>query len=219
MTRTPGRLALFCALSAGFRILLSAEIIDRIAISVGNQVITEGQIDLEVRVTAFLNREELVLSPGQRKKAADRLIEQTLIRRDMAFSHYPLPAVTDADASLQEVKAKYASAARYQDALEQYRISEENLKERLLWQLTVLRFIDYRFRPGIQVADSEVQAYYQQELANSRQQDAKPLPELSDVRSQITEILTQQRIDDSLDRWLVEARLQVAIRYHDEALQ
>jgi peptidyl-prolyl cis-trans isomerase SurA len=219
MTRTPGRLALFCALSAGFRILLFAEIIDRIAISVGNQVITEGQIDLEVRVTAFLNREELDLSPGQRKKAADRLIEQTLIRRDMAFSHYPLPAMTDADASLQEVKAKYASAARYQDALRQYRISEENLKERLLWQLTVLRFIDYRFRPGIQIADSEVQAYYQQEFANSRQPDAKPLSELTNVRSEITEILTQQRIDDSLNRWLAEARSQVAIRYHDEALQ
>jgi len=39
------------------------------------------------------------------------------------------------------------------------------------------------------------------------------------VRSQITELLTQQRIDESLDRWLADTRLQVAIHYHDEALR
>lgn len=146
------------------------------------------------------------------------MIEQTLIKRDMAFSHYPLPVMSDAEASLQDVKSGYATAAEYQDALRRYRISEADLKERLLWELTVLRFIDYRFRPGIQIAESEVRAYYQQQLANL-QKGGKPEPELSEVRSQIIETLTQQRIDESLDRWLADSRLQVAIRYHDEALQ
>ncbi|MGD0435427.1 MAG: hypothetical protein ABSB86_03105 [Bryobacteraceae bacterium] len=202
-----------------FSTLLPAEIIDRVAISVGNQVITEGQIDLEVRVTAFLNHESLDLSAVQRKKAADRLIEQTLIKRDMEFSHYPLPVMADADPSLQDVKANFAGDAQYQDALQRYRITEEDLKERLLWELTVLRFIDYRFRPGIQILDSEVRAYYEQQLPEFRQEGSKPAPELSEVRSQITELLTQQRIDESLDRWLADTRLQVAIHYHDEALR
>jgi len=201
-----------------FSVLLPAEIIDRVAISVGNQVITEGQVDLEVRVTDFLNHESLDLSAMQRKKAADRLIEQTLIKRDMEFSHYPLPVMADADPSLLDVKANYSGAAQYRDALEGYRITEEDLKERLLWELTVLRFIDYRFRPGIQILDSEVRAYYRQQLPEWRQ-GGKPAPELSEVRSQITELLTQQRIDESLDRWLADTRLQVAIHYHDEALR
>jgi peptidyl-prolyl cis-trans isomerase SurA len=202
-----------------FSTLLPAEIIDRVAISVGNQVITEGQIDLEVRVTDFLNHESLDLAAVQRKKAADRLIEQTLIKRDMEFSHYPLPVLADADPSLQDVKANFAGDAQYQDALQRYRITEEDLKERLLWELTVLRFIDYRFRPGIQILDSEVRAYYEQQLPEFRQEGSKPAPELSEVRSQITELLTQQRIDESLDRWLADTRLQVAIHYHDEALR
>jgi peptidyl-prolyl cis-trans isomerase SurA len=217
-SRISRRVSVICLLISGIRVLLPAEIIDRVAISVGNQVITSGQIDLEVRVTAFLNQEEFDLSPILRKNAANRLIEQTLIKRDMAFSRYPLPAMADADASLQDVKAKYAGDAQYQDALRKYRISEEDLKDRLLWQLTVLRFIDYRFRPGIQIADSEVRAYFQDQLADLRQKGVNPLPELSDVRSKITEVLTQQRIDDTLDHWLAETRLQVPIRYHDEAL-
>jgi len=218
MMRTANGLAIVCAL-IGPLAPLPAEIIDRVAISVGNEVITEGQIDLEVRVNAFLNHTKLDLSGEQRKKAAGRLIEQTLIKRDMEFSHYPLPAKADAQASLQDVKTNFASEAKYQETLREYRVSEDDLKERLWWELTVLRFIDYRFRPGIQIQDSDVRAYYQQELANWRQQGTKPLPELGEVRSQITEILTQQRIDEDLDRWLAEARLQVAIHYHDEALQ
>jgi peptidyl-prolyl cis-trans isomerase SurA len=219
MYRAQACVALVCLLVSGFCIPLPAEIIDRAAISVGNQVITDGQVDLEVRVTAFLNHEQLDLSVARRKNAANRLIEQTLIKRDMEFSHYPLPVIADADASLADVKTSYASDAQYQEALHRYRMTEEDLKEHLLWELTVLRFIDYRFRPGIQIADSEVQAYYRQQLAHWQEQGTKPVPELSDVRGQITEILTQQRIDESLDRWLAEARLQIAIHYLDEGLR
>ncbi len=69
----------------------SAEIIDRIVITVGNQVITQSQVDDEIRVTAFLNHEKVDLSAAARKQAASRLIEQALIKREMDLSRYPLP--------------------------------------------------------------------------------------------------------------------------------
>ena len=69
--------SVFCILSSVFCILpCTAAIIDRIAITVANQVITESQIDDEIRVTAFLNREPLDLSAAAKKQAAGRLIEQ-----------------------------------------------------------------------------------------------------------------------------------------------
>ncbi|HYL34992.1 MAG TPA: hypothetical protein VEV17_03645 [Bryobacteraceae bacterium] len=199
--------------------MLRGDVIDRIAISVGMQVITEAQIEQEVRITAVLNDAKIDLSTAERKKAAGRLIEQALVKREMEFSRYPQPAPSETDATLREAKARYASEAAYQDALRQYGISEDDLKQRLLWQLTLLRFIDFRFRPGIQISDSEVQAYYQQQRIKWQQQGVQPVPSLADARPQIEEILTQQRIDQSLDQWLAEARGQVPIRYHDEALQ
>ncbi len=198
---------------------LCAEVIDRMAISVGNQVITESQIDEEVRVTAFLNNEKVDLSADEKKKAADRLIEQALIKREMDLSRYPLPALSDADSALNEVKSHYPSQAAFAQAFEEHGITEAQLKEHLWWQLTVLRFVDYRFRPGIQISDSEVQAYYQQQVSKWEQQGVKPIPSLSDQRAEIEEILTEQQIDQNLDHWLAEARKQVPIRYLDEALQ
>ena len=89
--------------------LLGADVIDRIAITVANQAITASQIDEEVRVTAFLNREKLDLSLAEKKAAAGRLLDQALIRREMELSHYPLPELSDAERELKGLQSRYES--------------------------------------------------------------------------------------------------------------
>ena len=196
-----------------------AEIIDRIAISVGNQVITESQIDQDIRLTAFLNRASLNLDPAEKKEAARRLVEQALIRREMELSRYPLPTMSDADESMKTIRSRYSSENDFRAALDSYGIDEALLKRRLWWQLTFLRFIEYRFRPGIQVSDADIQRYYQQELERRKGAGGAPAPSLDEMRSSIEQTLTEERIDQDLDRWLADARTQVPIRYHDEALR
>jgi hypothetical protein len=208
-----------CLLLAACLGTLSADIIDRIAITVGNQVITESQIDEEIRITAFLNREKLDESADARKQAASRLIEQALVKREMDLSHYPLPQEGDASAALAGVKATYPNPAEFAAALDSYRITEADLTRRLLWQFTLLRFIDFRFRPGIQIPDADVQTYYRQQVSGWEQQGIKPIPSLEDSRDQIEEILTQKRIDQALDQWMADTRKQVPITYHDATLQ
>ncbi len=56
-------------------------------------------------------------------------------------------------------------------------------RQRLWWQLTLLRFIDYRFRPGIQISDSDIDAYYQQQVPKWREQGIDPIPSLDDSRA------------------------------------
>ncbi len=197
---------------------LHSEIIDRIAISVGNQVITKAQIDEEARLTAFLNGGQLDVSAEERKKAADRLIEQTLVKRDMELSHYPIPAQSDAGPALKALKANYPSEAQYRQALEKYGITEEALKRRLWWQTALLRFIDYRFRPGILVPDADIRNYYDQEVVKWKQQGIQQIPGFEEARAKIGELLTDQRIDQALDKWLADTRKQIAVRDHDEKL-
>jgi hypothetical protein len=209
----------FWILNSVFCILLSAEIIDRIVITVDNQVVTQSQIDEEIRVTAFLNREKLDLSPAARKQAAARLIEQALIKREMDLSRYPLPELSDAGESLQSVKAMYPSVTAFNDALQSYGITVDELTRRLWWQLTLLRFIDYRFRPGIQIPPADVQAYYRQQVSEWEQKGTKPIPTLEESRDQIEEILTQKRIDQALDQWIKDTRNQVTITYLDPELK
>ena len=209
---------------AGALLLISlhpgaAEIIDRVAVSVGNQVITEDQINEELRVTAFLNHEKLDTSSVQKKKAAERLVEQALIKRDIDLSHYTLPQMSEAGQSLQNIASEYPSEAGFQNALAAYGITADDLRRHLWWQLTVLRFIDYRFRPGIQLPETDIKNYYEQEMAKLREQGAKEVPSFEDARGKIEQILTQQRIDQALDRWLGDTRTQVEIRYRPGAFE
>jgi len=202
-----------------FPALLSAEIIDRIVITVANRVITQSQIDDEIRVTAFLNRDQVDLSPAARKQAAARLVEQALIKREMDLSHYPLPGLGDAGESLQTLKAMYSSESEFQNALQASAITVDELTRRLWWQLTLLRFIDYRFRPGIQVPAADVQAYYRRQVSEWEQKGTKPIPTFQESRDQIEEILTQQRIDRALEQWIEDTKSQVTITYLDSALR
>jgi peptidyl-prolyl cis-trans isomerase SurA len=208
----------FWLLTSGFW-LLSGEIIDRIVITVGNQVITQSQVDEEIRVTAFLNREKADLSAEAKKQAASRLIEQALIKREMDLSRYPLPELTDAGESFQTLKAMYPSENAFQEALQSYGVTSDDLMRRLWWQLTLLRFIDYRFRPGIQIPATDVQAYYREQVSDWKQKGTNPIPTLEESRDQIEEILTQKRIDQALDQWIKDTRNQVTINYLDPGLQ
>ena len=202
---------------AGLAIMLAvvaarAEIIDRIAVSVGRQVITESQILEEIRVTAFLNQQPVVVNPEEKRKAAERLLEQTLMRRDMEFTHYPQPPVSEADVPLRNVLARGDDPSKYG-------ITEDELRQHLWWQVTMLGFIDYRFRPAIEVSDAEIRDYYTKKRADWAKQGIASIPTLEDSRADIEKILTADRVDQAVDRWLGDARTRLNIQYHEEAFQ
>ncbi len=196
---------------------LSAEIIDRIAVVVGSAVITASEVDREVRLTDFLNQTPLDLNVAARKKAVDRLIEQRLINREVELTRYPTPARSDADKPLAAVKARFKTAVLFEQALKEYGISEQDLKDHLYRQLTILRFIEQRFRPGIQISEEETQ----QEFA--RRANEKPSsPQsatLDESHQQITDALIERRVDQQLEQWLKNVRARTKIEIREEALQ
>ena len=188
------------------------EIIDRIAVSVANQVITTDQIDEEVRVTAYLNHTKPDLGSAERKKAAERLIEQTLVRREMDFSHYPLPPLSDADAMVRQTIAQQPDYASYG-------ITEDDLRRHLWWQITLLKFIDERFRPSVEVSRAEVRAHYNEEVAKWREQGVNPIPSFEESRDAMEKALIEERVTNAMDRWLGDARTQVDIRFRKGAFE
>ena len=156
---------------------------------------------------------------AKKKAAAERLIEQTLVRREMELGHYSLPGLSEADPLEQELQTKYGSAADFDRALSKAGVAEPSLKQHLWWQLTLLRFIDYRFRPAVQVQDRAVKDYYEKKRAEWQQQGAKPIPSLEDSRTDIEKILTEQRIESAMVLWLVDSRKSIEILYRKEAFQ
>jgi peptidyl-prolyl cis-trans isomerase SurA len=202
--------------------LLAADVVDRIAVSVGNSVITESEIRHQLKVRAFLEGVPLKLDQENKRAAADRLIEQTLIRREMQASRYSPPDLGLAKALLASMKQSRFSGdeATYQAELQRARVSEADLESAFLWQLTVLRFVEFRFRPGIQIPADEVREYYEQKFVPSwKARTTDPVPSLEEAERNCEEILVQERIDNQLDRWISLTRTQTNIRYRDEVFR
>ena len=208
-------LALLSAL-AGY-----GEIIDRVAVTVDRVVITESDLVTHIRVAAFLNGEPAEITPEAKRRAAEQMVEQVLVRREMELSRYPAPSPEDVGPLLENVlRQRGLDLAKLAEALAAYRITEQDLRESLLLQLTLLRFIEYRFRPGVAVSDDEIEAYYRNEfLPDWEQRNDAPPPALEDVRDDIEEVLIERHVDEALDQWLEQAKTQAKIEYRREAFQ
>lgn len=204
-----------------FAFVAHAEVIDRIAVSVGNRVVTTSDIDREIRVVSFQQRVLPVFDAATRRSTADRMVEQKLIRHELESSSYPVPSQSDIEPAAAEFrKQSFPSDDAFHRSLADYGIVEQDFLDELLWQRTLLLFIEIRFRPGVQISDQDIQDYFHTvvEPAATAAHPGQPVA-LEDYRDRIEETLTGQRVDKQVDTWLKEARQRTAVVFHPEALQ
>ncbi len=191
-------------------ITAQAQLLDRIAVSVNKQVITESEIFLDRRISAFLDSIPVDLSVEAKRKSAERLIDQTLILHEATESRIALPTPENAKELLNQVKQQRGSEEAYRSALEEYGINESDLSEHLLSGLIAYMFSDLRFRPSVQISDDEIRAFYEKmtegDSANAARED-------------VEEILLRQHTEDALDDWLRLARAAARIQYREAVFQ
>jgi hypothetical protein len=187
---------------------LESAIVDRLAVAVGQQTITQLQLDEEIRVTALLNQRPIARDEETRRAAADRLVEQLLIRREMEQSRYPLPDEQEVNQYVEQIRRQNGGAAALTQALATYELNESTLRQHLESQLVALRFVEYRFRPDAVVSDEDIEAAYRRQSTDKRTS-----------RESIRTELTEERTDAALNAWLAESRRQINIVYLDKSLQ
>ncbi len=200
--------------------LPGAVVLDRIAVIVGKHAIKLSDIEHELRVTEFLNNQPLDLGAAARKQAADHLIDQAVIRDEIALEGYGRATDTQAAAMLDQIRKNRfgGSDARLRASLERYGLTENELHDHLLWQMTVLDFIDQRFRPGVMVSDSDVQKYYDTHLAELKKQHPRD-SSFETLAPQIRTLLEGQQVNQQFDAWLDESRKNARIQYLNGAFK
>ena len=210
------RSALYLALA----LAAYGEVLDRIAVTVGRQVIAESDVIRDLRVSAFLEKKPVDLSGEQKRKAADRLVDQLLILQEANLTRVPLAAPEDAARMLEQVKsALYPSTAEYQAALKGACISEVDVTNQLLAGLRAMRFTDLRFRPEVQLTDEELRERYNQLAAESARKNDGETPSFEASRDQVEKLLTDERTAQALDRWLGTQRTENQILYREQVFK
>jgi hypothetical protein len=200
--------------------LEGAVVMDRIAVIVGKSIIKSSDIERDLRLTEFLNREPVNLSVQARRQAAERLIDQQIIRVEISTGGYSRATDAEAEAILQGIARDRfdAAEARLNAELERYGLTQTELRQHLLWQLTVARFIQQRFVPGVNATDQDIQTYYDQHRADLQRENPHDYT-LAALESKIRDLITGEGVNKNFEAWLASARQDTHIEYRPEAFQ
>ncbi len=201
-------------------LLPGAQVLDRVAVVVGKRAIKLSDIESDIRITAFLNRTAVDMSPAARRKSAERLVDQSVIRDEIATGDYERASDADAQGMLKQLRQDRfgGSDQRLRPELAKYGITEDQLTSELRWQLTVLRFIDERFRPAVLITDDALKNYYDQHLAELRKQNPQDST-FDALEPKIREQLVSAEVDKQFDAWLADKRKDDRVTFLKEAFQ
>lgn len=196
----------------------AATVMDRIGVIVGQRVVKTSDIERDLRLTEFLNGEPLDLSTQRKRQSAERLIDQQIIRTEIATGGYTRASDSQAEALLGRIRHDRfgESQQRLDTELRRYGLTENDLRAQLLWQLTVLDFIQQRFQPEVTVSDDDVHAYYTAHTADLRRQYGSNAT-FESLAAKIRSTLTGQGVNRQFEDWIARARQRIHIEYREGA--
>ena len=188
----------------------SAEVIDRIIATVNGRVILQSDWDEALCYEALLtNRTPAQFTDDDRRAVLDRLIDQELLREQMKSADFP--HATDAEAAARIAEARKqslqaASSEAWQALLANYHLTEKHLLAHVREQVDVMRLVDARLRPAVEIDSKSIEAYYRDQFVPKlRRSGASEVP-LAEVSARIRELLTQEKVSELLVSWLQTLR-------------
>ena len=196
----------------------AADVIDRIVATVNGHVILQSDWDDAVRFEAFVDGRPLDrLTVQDRSRALDRLIDQELLREQAQGADSPQPPADEVKKRVQEIQAQQSatSADAWQAALARYGFDEKQFEARVAHDLSVLRQVDARLRPSVQIDAQSIESYYHDKFLPKLHQFGSQDVPLAEVSARIREILTQEKVNQLFSSWLqslrAESRIHTAV--------
>jgi parvulin-like peptidyl-prolyl isomerase len=186
----------------------SARVVDRIVARIEDDIILQSQVR---ELGAF---QQLIEGHAEGDdKLLDELIEQWVVETEATASHFPQPAQSEIDRELARLTATFASPEKYASRLNELGLSAAQARQMLSRQIYVERYVDYKFRPSVQIEPAEIEAYYRKELLPELAKQNQPAPNQAAVEEQIREVLIQRGISDLTTKWLddTKSRLKLEI--------
>lgn len=192
--------------------------LDRVVAVVNGDVILESDVDEERRF-------EEIQPYGRtdkfdRQRAIDRLVDRALILQQAALAPEDAVPDRDLDAQLVTLRKDIPACKQYHcetDAgwktyIESHGFAVKDFREQWRKRMELLKFIEIRFRGGIQISNAEIESYYEQNMLPEYAKRNMAPPKLDTLSNRIEEVLLQRQVGALLEDWLKSLRAQGSVR-------
>lgn len=177
------------------------QVVDRIVARVDKDVITQSEV-------AELGRFQKLVD-GKEQPAAERLrelVEQWMVRHEASFSGYEAPTTAQIAKSYATLEKRFGSAEAFAQRLKAAGLTEGEVRSMLARQLFLSGYLDYKFRPEVQVDEKDVEEYYRKTLVPELRRAGDKIPPLEKVADQVREVLIERGISRLSAQWLEQMR-------------
>ena len=134
------------------------------------------------------------------KEALEALIAERLMLREAARLSQTTVSPEEEDRALRALQADTPAARG---------LPERELRRLVRRQAAILKYIDFRFRPQVSVADQDLQRAYQE--AHAGRSDPPPLESEAPA---LRERLLARAMDQKIEAWVAELRKAADVRYN-----
>jgi peptidyl-prolyl cis-trans isomerase SurA len=205
-TRRAIVLALFIHFS-GMMPDASAELVDRVAAAVNNDVITLSELRQVLTFNAALGGK----ADGRRVEA--ETLQGIINRRLLLQEAYRLKVAEvseqDIAAEVGRLRQRLGTEASYREFLARTDLTEAQLMKLLGERLLVERFVEKKISLFARVNREDVQAYFNEHPGEFKGK------RLAEVQKQIMAVLSEQKEGQQLDQYVEELRSRAFIRIND----
>jgi hypothetical protein len=165
-------------------------------------------LDPEVKVEEFWD-------PKIQEMMLRTLVDQRLLLQEAE----KLPATRATDAEVEKLRAEITAnvntrgRTEFEERLRLVGLTSDQLDRMLRNRLQITKFIDFRFRSFVVVTDPEIRAYFDAEIKPALEDQTPAFLEssLQARRAEIERALIEEKINDSIDVYLEDARARAEI--------
>jgi peptidyl-prolyl cis-trans isomerase SurA len=188
----------------------AGEVIDRIVATVNGHIILQSDWDEAMSYEALLNGRALnQFGDDDRRAVLDRLIDQELLGEQMKSAYFEHASEAEAAARLDEARKQYPEAATpegWQSVLARFGLAEKNLVAHVRQQMDLMRLVDARLRPAVQIDSKSIEAYYREKFVPQLKLPGAADTPSAEVSARIRELLTQEKVNELMVSWLQSLR-------------
>jgi peptidyl-prolyl cis-trans isomerase SurA len=186
----------------------AGQIVDRMIANVNGHVLLQSDWEEELAFEAFVDgRSPDSFTTEQRKAALDRLIDQELLREQVRPSEQaPVDEVSRRVTEVRKLHPEATSDDGWRAALLRCGLTQSELEKRLGDSIQLMRMVEARLRPSIQIDQKAVESYYHEQLIPELKKSGSREVGLPEVFGHIRDLLAEQRLNQLLHGWLVSLR-------------
>lgn len=198
-----------------------SEVIDRIVAKVNGHIILQSDLDDALRYEALMSGKPLdQFTDDERRAVLDRLIDQELLDEQMKSTSFQHASETEVQARVTQARRLYPEATTaegWQTVLKRFQLNAKDLMAQVQQQIDLMRLVDARLRPQVQIDSKSIEAYYRDKFVPQLKQAGGGEVSLADVSGRIRELLTQEKVNQLLVSWLQNLRSESKVTIPDIA--